>query len=589
MMMNLLRHCLGQGFIVLILLLMAPLVRAAEASPERERDAAQAQDSSELSVMPTIVADATSVAIDNNPSTNSVQSIEGNGLETAMQEQVTSVSQLSDVKPTDWAFQALQSLVERYGCIVGYPDKTYRGNRALSRYEFAAGLNACMDRINELIAAGTADLVKKEDLLAVQKLQEEFAAELATLRGRVGALEARTATLEKQQFSTTTKLRGNVIFALVNAFGGDKAAASGAGVRPQAPGQFGVPNSRRGLPAPGDIDDNAIFTDRVRLILTSSFTGRDQLIMRLQAGNTPSLFDATGTASAKLAFSSPSGNAFSINQLEYRFPIGDRGTAFVEAFGFLDLFVPTLHPLDGDYDTVLTGFALRSPIYFPSGVTGAGFNYNITDQINIGGGYLAGKPTANDPTSGLFGGPYGALGQVTIKPFDKFAIALTYLHAYDDGSGNAPPGGFFGSENSIYPFGPFPTSTDGFGVQAQYAFSPKFILSGWYYYAKAEAEAGFGKGADATIQAWAVALAFPDLLKKGNLGGIVVGMPSKTTANDIRGFEDRDTSIQLEAFYKYQVNDHIGITPGIIVITNPEHNSSNDTIFVGLIRTNFNF
>ncbi|MBE9033364.1 S-layer homology domain-containing protein, partial [filamentous cyanobacterium LEGE 11480] len=39
---------------------------------------------------------------------------------------VTSVSQLSDVRPTDWAFQALQSLVERYGCIAGYPDKTYR-------------------------------------------------------------------------------------------------------------------------------------------------------------------------------------------------------------------------------------------------------------------------------------------------------------------------------------------------------------------------------------------------------------------------------------------------------------------------------
>ena len=61
--------------------------------------------------------------------------------------QVTSVSQLSDVQPTDWAFQALQSLVERYGCIVGYPDGTYRGNRALTRYEFAAGLNAALDRV----------------------------------------------------------------------------------------------------------------------------------------------------------------------------------------------------------------------------------------------------------------------------------------------------------------------------------------------------------------------------------------------------------------------------------------------------------
>ncbi|MHC5721338.1 MAG: iron uptake porin, partial [Nostoc sp.] len=105
--------------------------------------------------------------------------------------QVTSVSQLSDVQPTDWAFQALQSLVERYGCIAGYPNQTYRGNRAMTRYEFAAGLNACLERINQLIATATADLVKKEDLATLQKLQEQFAAELATLRGRVDAVEAR--------------------------------------------------------------------------------------------------------------------------------------------------------------------------------------------------------------------------------------------------------------------------------------------------------------------------------------------------------------------------------------------------------------
>jgi len=94
--------------------------------------------------------------------------------------QVTSVSQLSDVQPTDWAFQALQSWL-RYGCIAGYPDGTYRGNRALTRYEFAAGLNACLDRVNELIAAATSELVTREIWL----LKEEFAAELATLRGRV--------------------------------------------------------------------------------------------------------------------------------------------------------------------------------------------------------------------------------------------------------------------------------------------------------------------------------------------------------------------------------------------------------------------
>ncbi|GAB1538368.1 hypothetical protein NUACC21_10280 [Scytonema sp. NUACC21] len=164
--------------------------------------------------------------------------------------QVTSVSQLSDVQPTDWAFQALQSLVERYGCIAGYPNGTYRGNRALTRYEFAAGLNACLDRVNELIATSTADLVRKEDLNTLQRLQEEFAQELATLRGRVDALEARTAELEANQFSTTTKLSGEAIIAGVGATGG----------------------------APDNDDPNIILVNRVRLNLNTSFTGKDLLI-----------------------------------------------------------------------------------------------------------------------------------------------------------------------------------------------------------------------------------------------------------------------------------------------------------------------
>ena len=52
---------------------------------------------------------------------------------------VSSVSQLSDVRPTNLAFTALQSLVERYGCFAGYPDRTFRGKQSTSRYEFAAG------------------------------------------------------------------------------------------------------------------------------------------------------------------------------------------------------------------------------------------------------------------------------------------------------------------------------------------------------------------------------------------------------------------------------------------------------------------
>ncbi|HEY9616707.1 MAG TPA: iron uptake porin, partial [Microcoleaceae cyanobacterium] len=226
------------------------------------------------------VADATAT---NVSSVDQVGSYAAEGTEAGAIDQVTSVSQLTDVRPTDWAFQALQSLVERYGCIVGYPDRTYRGNRSLSRYEFAAGLNACMDRISELINSIKNDYVSKEDLLVLQRLQEEFGAELAALRGRVDGLETRTATLEKQQFSTTTKLNGEAIFAISDTFGD----------------AVGSDND----------DSQAIFSDRVRLNFDTSFSGKDRLKTRLNAGNVPNYFGTTGTNMTRLAFDSPTGNS----------------------------------------------------------------------------------------------------------------------------------------------------------------------------------------------------------------------------------------------------------------------------------------
>ena len=84
-------------------------------------------------------------------------------------EQVTSITQFSDVQPTDWAYQALSNLIERYGCVAGYPNGTYRSSGALTRLEAAALLNACLDRITEV----TDEL---------KRLMKEFENELAVLR-----------------------------------------------------------------------------------------------------------------------------------------------------------------------------------------------------------------------------------------------------------------------------------------------------------------------------------------------------------------------------------------------------------------------
>jgi hypothetical protein len=76
-----------------------------------------------------------------------------------------------------------------------------------------------------LVTTATSDFVRREDLERVRRLQQEFTTELTTLRGRVDTLEARTTKIENQQFSTTTKLNGQIWFNLTGAFPTDDITA----------------------------------------------------------------------------------------------------------------------------------------------------------------------------------------------------------------------------------------------------------------------------------------------------------------------------------------------------------------------------
>jgi hypothetical protein len=488
--------------------------------------------------------------------------------------QVTSVSQLSDVQPTDWAFQALQNLVERYGCIAGYPDGTFRGNRALTRYEFAAGLNACLDAIAQLGIDG----VPKEELEAINQLMAEFQAELATLRGRVDVLEARTAELEANQFSTTTKLTGEVMFAARDVIGD---IDTGPGTVPS-------------------------LAERVRLNFNTSFTGSDHLLVRLQASNASSFAGPAGTNMARLHPDRDNGNNFDIDLGWYNFPLGDNGSVLIEfAGGKLDDFAPSLNALDfgGAALGSISEFGQRNPIYRLSGPgVGGGVNYNFGRAFSASVGYLAGNYLSggdSSPKNGFFNGTFGAIGQLTFRPSQRVAVGLTYVRSYftgDDMENNRVSlAGGVGSGLAEQPFGDAATSADSYGVEASVGLSSRFIIGGWAGWTKASAQtSGFRNGVqvadegdDAEIFNWAVTLAFPDLGGEGNLGGLVVGMPPKLTDSD--GAEDQDTSIHLEAFYRYQITDNIGITPGLMVIFNPEHNDNNDTMFVGTVRTTFTF
>jgi hypothetical protein len=108
------------------------------------------------------------------------------------------------LEPTHWSFQSVQSLIERYQCILNAPDTPNRNSSATSRYEMAALISTCLNRIGDRFA-------NQKDLETAQALQKEFKSELTALKDRVDFLENRAATLEPQQFSTTTKLQGQAV------------------------------------------------------------------------------------------------------------------------------------------------------------------------------------------------------------------------------------------------------------------------------------------------------------------------------------------------------------------------------------------
>ncbi len=485
--------------------------------------------------------------------------------------QVTSVSQLSDVQPTDWAFQALQSLVERYGCIAGYPDGTFRGNRSATRYEMAAALNACLDNISDKFAT-------KEDLETVKALQEEFQAELATLRGRVDGLEARTDTLEAQQFSTTTKLNGEAILALsgfIDNVGGD------------------------------DPESRPRFTGRARLNFLTSFSGKDLLYTRLQASNQGINFDGeTGTDQTRLAWDT--GNTDStviLDRLSYKFPIGERTTVTVQANnGFHHYTANTVNPYyegGGGGKGAVSWFGERNPIYrngtVGNNANGVGIRYDLSDKARLDVSYLAGNAQSavaigtgvtgtTETDGGLFGGTSSLLGQFSFKPYDGGEIAVTYIR------NEAPTGdirSFAGSDNAQIPFGEDTAfSADSVGLQGTFRIGDRFAIGGWAGYTRANAS---DTGEDADIINAAVNLTAFDLIKEGSQAGIIVGLPPKNFRNDDATREDPDTSIHLEGLFQFPVNDNIKITPGVIYIFNPEHNNDNEDVFVGVLRTTFTF
>jgi len=460
------------------------------------------------------------------------------GVSQYSQEQVTSITQFSDVQPTDWAYQALSNLVERYGCVAGYPNGTFRGARAMTRYEAAALLNACLDRVTEV----TDEL---------KRLTAEFAKELAVLKGRVDGLEAQVTTLEAQQFSTTTKLRGEANFVI-----------------------GGVDDY---LTKDGDSTRTAFNYD-LRLNLDTSFTGKDLLRTRLRSANFSSNPFGSSSSIFKLDkadnTSSEVGNNVVIDRLYYSFPAFNNTTTITAGALVRNTeiaWVPSA------YESKILDFfqvAGAPGVYNKAVGSGFGIQYGKKTGLVAGVNYVA--QNGSDSSTGEFdrSGALNTLAQIGYRG-TNWGAAFGYRYG-TEGTRVRTYNGLNGASGALVPG----QTSNGYAINAYW----EPTQSGW----APSISAGYGWNtvsgtqSDATnSQSWFAGLTWDDVFVDGNSAGVAIGQAPTG--------ENLEKSTLLEIFYKYQVSDNISVTPAIIYGSDNQRLAGNSSNWGGVIQTTFKF
>ena len=461
----------------------------------------------------------------------------------ASAEQVTSVTQFSDVKPTDWAYQALSNLVERYGCVAGYPNGTFAGGKAMTRFEAAALLNACLERVTE-----TTD--------ELRKLLNEFDTELTVLTARVDGLDKKVGRLQAQQFSTTTKLKGEASMVL-----------------------GGVPGLKT---TAGAESGNTAFNYDLRINFDTSFTGKDLLRTRLRSGNFSSQPFGSSSSLFKLDKAETSqGTGTSSNvwldRLYYTFPVGKnvKLTAGPLVRNTELAWIPSAYKSD-----ILDFFQLGGTSGVYNKATGAGFGAQYTQPGTQGLvanlNYVA--ENGSDSSTGAFdsSGKLNLLAQVGYRA-PQFGVAVGYRYGTEGSrvrTFNALGGGSgaltYGQDSSSVAFNAYwQPKTSGIVPSISFGYGYNGVN-------------GAGKATGATnSQSWFTGLQWSDVFAKGNAAGIAVGQPSNS--------ENASKATMLEFFYKYQVSDNISVTPAIFYASDNQGDKTASSNWGGVIQTTFRF
>ena len=402
------------------------------------------------------------------------------------------------------------------------------------------------------IAAQASDVVNLEEMNSYARSQKkssridsntfinEVSEDIANLKGRIDGLEAKQNNFEAGSFSDTTTLDGKAVFTV------------------------------------GSVDtEDDTYTGQVvaaytyQMNLNSSFTGDDNLYIRLKSGNHDSWADHKTSYNTYISAANGNADYLKVDKIWYTTPIGERQTIWIgpriENY-YMHGTTPSI------YKPVLKAFTLggNAAAYGASTSPGAGWSYtadngfavssNFTSKSGNSKGILNDEVATSWATQIGYTQPQYSVSAIVNQKYNGWADTSYFL----TDQGKVRPGD--GSSTNI-------------GLRAWWrpestgTATPSISVG----YDTSETDAT----GNSNTTAYFVGLTWQDIINADDRIGVAFGQPQKHEDDTIDPF-------LYEVYYDYKINDSVTVTPTIFGGTSNEGGTEVDMTGY-LVNTTFKF
>ena len=408
------------------------------------------------------------------------------------------------------------------------------------------------------IAAQASDIVNLDEMNSYSRSKStkkridsktfinEVSEDIVNLNGRIDGLEARQNEFEAGSFSDTTTLDGKAIFTV-----GSVDTEDATNLSEGYTGQI-----------------MAAYTYQMNL--NSSFTGDDNLYIRLKTGNHDGWSDIKTPYNTYLSAGTGKADSLTVDKIWYTTPVGENNTVWfgpkIENY-YMHATTPSI------YKPVLKAFTLggNAAAYGASTSPGAGWAYNADNGFAVSSNFTSQKGNTKGILTDEAATSWATQVGFTKPQYSISAIMNLKYNGWSDSyfkstDGSARPGD--GSSTNIGLRGWWRPESTGTATPS---------ISVGYDTSETDATG------NSNTNAYFVGLTWQDMINADDRIGIAFGQPQKHEDDTVDPF-------LYEVYYDYKVNDSVTITPAIFGGKSKHGSSGKEVDMTGyVVNTTFKF